>query len=329
MADVARAAGVSHQTVSRVLNDHPNVRPATRDRVLAAIAALGYRPNPSARALVTRQTLTVGVVAYDTTLYGPASTLQGVERATREAGYAVSLSTAETVTAPALWAALDQLRTRSVDGIVLIAPRHAALDVIARLPADLPAVVIESGDPATVATVRVDQEEGGRLATGHLLSLGHPTVFHVAGPEGWAEAEGRLRGWRSALEGAGAAMPDPLRGDWSPRSGYVAGWELAARGDVSAVFVANDHMALGVLRAFGEHGIDVPGDVSVVGFDDIPEAAYLTPPLTTVRQDFAELGRRGIHLLLAQVEDGRRGGEDVVPARLVVRRSTAPLQVPL
>lgn len=326
MADVASAAGVSHQTVSRVLNGHPHVRPGTRERVLAAIDQLGYRRNPSARALVTRRTLTVGVVAYNATLFGPARTLHGVERAAHEAGYATSLTTAEGMTAHALWSALQQVLTRSVDGIVLVAPRYAAEDVVPRLPHGVPVVVVESGDPGRVPVVRVDQHLGGRMATEHLLALGHPTVWHVAGPSGWDEASGRVDGWRAALRSAGCAQPEPLVGDWGPRSGYEAGLALDAA--ATAVFVGNDQMALGMLKAFRERGLAVPRDVSLVGFDDIPEGAYFAPPLTTVAQDFAELGRQAIRVLLEQAvggPDARGAGPvgAVVAPRLVVRESTA------
>lgn len=323
MADVARVAGVSHQTVSRVLNDHPHVRPGTRDRVLGAIEELGYRRNLSARALVTRRTLVIGVVAYNTTLFGPARTLHGVERAAHRAGYATSLTTAEGPSADALWTAVQHLLTRAVDGIVLVAPRYAADDVVPRLPRAVPVVVVESGDAGVVPVVRVDQELGARLATEHLLSLGHRTVWHVAGPAGWDESTGRLAGWRTALAAAGAAVPEPVVGDWGPPSGYAAG--LALDPAATAVFVGNDQMALGLLTALRELGRPVPAQVSVVGFDDIPEAAYFAPALTTVAQDFAELGRRAIELLLEQVRDQRTAPRAVVvAARLVVRDSTAP-----
>jgi DNA-binding LacI/PurR family transcriptional regulator len=180
-------------------------------------------------------------------------------------------------------------------------------------------------------TVWVDQEVGAALATRHLLGLGHRTVHHVTGPQDSLEARGRMLGWRKELLAAGAPVPDVLYGDWWPSSGHAAGRELAARTrggrrtdePVTAVFVANDQMALGLLNAVHEAGLSVPGDLSVVGFDDVPEAAYYTPPLTTVRQDFAELGRRGVQLVLARLH-----GEDLSPPsvlpQLVVRGSTGP-----
>lgn len=326
MADVARRAGVSHQTVSRVLNNHPNVREATRDRVLQAIDELAYRRNSSARALVTRRTQTLGVVAFDTTLYGPASTLFGIEQAAREAGYFISIVSLKNITRSGVLEALDYLADQSVDGLVVIAPQRTAVEALAVLPEDLPVVVVEGGQAPDRPVVCVDQAAGAAAVTGHLLDLGHRTVWHVAGPLDWLEAEGRLEAWRSTLENADARPPEVLYGDWSPASGYAAGQRLARlRADgteVTAVFVANDQMALGVLRAFREHGIDVPGDVSVAGFDDIPEAAYFSPPLTTVRQDFGAVGRHSISVLLDRIE--REPSPATPPPRVVVPPSLVP-----
>lgn len=325
MMDVARRAGVSHQTVSRVLNAHPNVKPATRDRVLAAINDLGYRRNSVARALVTRRTQMLGVVVFDTTLYGPASTLYGIEQAARDAGYFVSIVSLRRLTPEAVHDAVGYLTDQGVDGLVVIAPERSAAAALDDLPRSLPVVTVEGAHDVGLPVVSVDQLLGARLATEHLLSLGHRTVWHVAGPSEWLEAAGRERGWRDALRAAGAQVPEMLRGDWSPRSGYEAGRVLATRNDLSAVFVANDQMALGLLRAFREAGVRVPEDVSVAGFDDIPEAGYFAPPLTTVRQDFGAVGRSSIQLLIDRLNEtaGSEGARVVVPATLVVRASTA------
>lgn len=324
MTDVARLAGVSHQTVSRVLNGHPSVRESTRARVLAAIDQLAYRRNRAARALVSRRTETLGVVAFDTTLYGPASTLFGIEQAAREAGYFLSIVSLKAITRNTVDEALDHLAGQSVDGLIVIAPQRQAVEALAAVPPELPVVVVEGGWAPNLPVVCVDQAGGAAAVTRHLLDLGHQTVWHVSGPRDWLEAESRLQAWRSTLEAAGARVPDPLHGDWSPRSGYLAGQRLAGRDDVTAVFVANDQMALGLLRAFREAGVDVPGQVSVAGFDDIPEAEFFSPPLTTVRQDFAEVGRRCIQVLLEQIDD--RIGQTapvVVPTTFVERASTA------
>jgi DNA-binding LacI/PurR family transcriptional regulator len=325
MYDVARLAGVSHQTVSRVINGSDHVRAETRDRVLAAMEKLDYRPNSMARALVTGRSSTLGVVTFDTTLFGPASTLVGIERAAHAADYFVSIVSLESLDRTALMRAVERLQLLGVDGVLVIAPHVAATGALWDLPGDLPVVAVEAGPQHGVAVVAVDQYQGARLATEHLLELGHTRVHHLAGPRDWSEAQQRIEGWRDALDAAGARGAAPLRGDWSPRSGYELGRRMLELPDLTAVFVANDQMALGLLRALHEAGRDVPGDVSLVGFDDIPEAEFFTPPLTTVRQDFNEMGRRSLHLLLAEIEAKTRSSERVtVPAALIERASTAP-----
>jgi DNA-binding LacI/PurR family transcriptional regulator len=324
MTDVAQLAGVSHQTVSRVLHDSPHVRPETRDRVLAAMRQLDYRPNSVARALVTGRSRTLGVVSFDTTLFGPASTLLGVERAAHDEGYFVSIVSLRSLDRSSFRSAIERLREQGVDGIVMIAPQDSAADAGLELPDGPPIVAAEAGPDGSVPVVAVDQFAGAASATRHLLDLGHATVHHIAGPRDWPEARERIAGWKSALEAAGSKPPPLLRGDWSARSGYELGHRLIERSDVTAVFVANDHMALGVFRALHESGRRIPDEISVVGFDDIPEAAYFTPPLTTVRQDFNEVGRCSLHALLGQVATGaREPSRQMVPAELVIRDSTA------
>ncbi|HEY6760539.1 MAG TPA: LacI family DNA-binding transcriptional regulator [Baekduia sp.] len=326
MSDVAQLAGVSHQTVSRVLHDSPAVRPETRERVLAAMKQLDYRPNSAARALVTGRTATLGVISFDTTLYGPASTVLGIERAAHDAGYFIIIVSLRSLTRESVRGAVDRLRDRGVDGIVVIAPQETAADALRDLPPGVPVVAAEAG-PDTVPVVGVDQAAGARLATQHLLDLGHRTVFHIAGPTDFLEARARVAGWRETLRRAGAHAPEPVIGDWSARSGHELGHQLLQQPGVTAVFAANDPMALGLLRAMSERGLSAPADVSVVGFDGVPEAAYFNPPLTTVRQDFDEIGRRSLGLLLEQMHrDGGRpdGRPVVVDPELVVRESTAP-----
>ncbi len=328
MADVARQAGVSHQTVSRVLGNHPNVRDETRAKVLHAIGEMGYRRNSSARALATRRTRTLGVVASDTTLFGPASTLFALEEAARAEGYLVSTVSLRKVTVDKLSEALDHLSEGGVEGVVAIAPQRSAVEALAELRYPFPVVSVGSGPGLGIPGVNVDQRMGACLATGHLLAAGHRNVWHVAGPEDWQESVDRADGWRATLQAAGVEPPLMLRGDWSPLSGYRAGQELAGwvgRG-LTAVFVANDQMALGVLRALREAGVRTPQDVAVVGFDDIPESEFFAPPLTTVRQDFPAVGRQSIATLLDLIE-----GRDLpatpriaIEPQLVVRASTFP-----
>jgi DNA-binding LacI/PurR family transcriptional regulator len=322
MADVARLAGVSYQTVSRVLHDSPHVRGDTRERVLAAIRQLDYRPNSMARARVTGRSKTLGVVSFDTTLYGPASTLLGIQQAAHDAGYAVSVSSLRSLNRDNVLDAIEQLRDQGVDGVAVIAPIRAGVDALRHIRSDFAVVAVEAGPNASIPVATVDQTAGAAAATKHLLNLGHKTVWHLAGPPDWNDADERIEGWRSVLKAAGAQIPAPLRGDWTPRSGYELGQSLLKIPKLTAVFVANDQMALGLLRRLHEAGREVPRDLSVVGFDDIPEAAYFTPPLTTVRQDFAELGRRCLHILLGRIEGEMEPTRVVVEPELVVRDST-------
>lgn len=323
MTDVARLAGVSHQTVSRVINNYPGVKPLTRARVHAAIDELGYRRNSAARALVTGRTHTLGVVSLNSTLYGPASTLYGIERAARESQYSVSVASLPSTDRASVEEAIGRLVDQGVEGVVVIVPLVSVVDSLAGLSMDLPVVAVEGDSEAEVDVVTVDQAAGARSATEHLLACGHETVWHVAGPANWIEAQQRIAGWRATLDDAGVEVPPPLTGDWSPQSGYEAGRLLARMPEVKAIFAGNDSMALGILRALHEHGRDVPGDVSVVGFDAIPESAYFSPPLTTIQQDFGEVGRRSLALLLDQIESGARASQRlVVGTHLLLRQST-------
>jgi DNA-binding LacI/PurR family transcriptional regulator len=328
MADVAAHAGVSHQTVSRVVNGHPNVAPTTRERVLRAIAELGYRPNTAARALVTGSTRTIGFVTVSINQYGPAQTLIGLEQAARAAGYSLSVTVLEDPTAEAMRDAVDRFVGQSVDAVVALGTYDDAFEALHAVSSPVPLITVQSAGAEAEPALGVDQVAGGRLATRHLLGLGHRTVHHVTGPADSKEARDRQWAWRAELTAAGARVPAVLRGDWTPASGHEAGRRLAARRrggeEVTAVFLANDQMALGLLAAFHDEGLSVPGDVSVVGFDDLPEAPYFTPPLTTVRQDFAELGRRGVQLVLARLRGEPYLADPVMP-QLVVRGSTAPV----
>ena len=325
MTDVARLAGVSHQTVSRVLNDHPNVREQTRLRVRAAIAELGYRPNRAARALVTGRSQLVGVVAQNSTLYGPASLLAAFEQAAAEAGFAVSVASVSVLDRRSIAGAVERHLDHRVAGIMVIAPVTTASEALDEVPAGVPLVTID-GDPASPrALVTVDQVAGARDATRCLLDAGHRTVWHVSGPAEWFDSAGRIDGWRQALRAAGAEVPPVVPADWSAASGYRAGQMLARMPEVTAVFAANDHLALGILRAMSERGRSVPRDVSLVGFDDVPEAGYFSPPLTTIRPDFGAVARAGLALLLRQVESGWPASErHTVAPTLVSRASVGP-----
>ncbi|MCO5996325.1 LacI family DNA-binding transcriptional regulator [Actinoallomurus rhizosphaericola] len=321
LRDVARLAGVSHQTVSRVFQGHPRVTAETRAKVLAAAAQLDFRPNAFARALATGRSRTLGVVSFDATLFGPASMISEIERCAREADYFTSVIALQSASQRSISAAAERLRGQGVDGLIVI-PGHVPLtQTTQHLPADLPVVVMES--ETVVPSVGVDQYTGPKAATRYLLDLGHRTVHHLPGPMSWLEARERARGWRDALTEAGAPVPPTIPGDWSAGSGYDRGLVLAADPDITAIFAANDQNALGVLRALHEAGRRVPDDVSVIGFDNIPEAAYFIPPLTTIRQDFAAVGRSSVSLLLEQIESGRRSDKKIIISTELVSRSSA------
>jgi DNA-binding LacI/PurR family transcriptional regulator len=326
LEDVAKLAGVSHQTVSRVINSHPYVSAQTREKVLKAMRALIYVPNSSARTLATGRANTIGVVCYETTLYGPAATLIGIEERTRAVGLSVNIVAIRSLTGALIKDAVSRLVRQSVAGIVLMSPQSA----IGYQPPDehrhVPIAGVWGPVDGSFPVVSVDEAGGARLATRHLLELGHETVHFVGGPEGRIGSDERRRSWMETLAAAGRPVPEPLRGDWTARSGYEAGQAIAKDGKSTAVFVANDQMALGLLLALQEAGRRVPEDIAVVGFDDIPEAAYFFPPLTTIRQDFRRIGHTVADLLLEQIggADGMPSSQNL-PVELVVRRSSVPL----
>lgn len=322
--EVAAAAGVSRQTVSRVLNDHPSIRPETRERVLAAIAELNFRPNRAARMLTTARSRTIGVLAASaSSLFGPASSLDAVENAAREAGYFVTVAHVAAADRAAVESALDHLIAQAVEGIVVIAPQQAVQEAMRTLSPGVPTVTLHGAGIAGDDGVFVDQVEGARLATRHLLARGHRRIAHLCGPGDWSEARARREGFLAEMSEAGAAEEAVVsrEGDWTAASGAAIAAELLADREVTAVFSSNDQMALGVLHTARLLGRRVPEDVAVVGFDDIPEAAYFAPPLTTVRQEFAELGRRAVARLLALIEGGDAAFAAPVAAVLVVRES--------
>ena len=259
MSDVARLAGVSHQTVSRVINDSEHVREETRERVLRAMRQLDYRPNSVARALVTGRSNTLGVVSFDTTLYGPASTLYGIEQAAHEAGYFITIASLKAFDRASVLDAVERLRILGVDGILVIAPQETAV-ARAAAHAGRRAAGRARGGAHGRGPGRLDRSvrrrRGGHVAPARARSS---RVVHVAGPGDWLEAQLRVAGWRATLQAAGLPVPEPLAGDWSPRSGYEIGQTLAADPDLTAIFVANDQMALGVLRALHEAGRRIPG----------------------------------------------------------------------
>jgi DNA-binding LacI/PurR family transcriptional regulator len=324
--DVARLAGVSHQTVSRVLNDLPNVRPATRARVEQAIKQLRYVPSPAARALVTRRTRTLGLIVTGAPDYGPSSTALHFNEAARDARYSVITASMLETDAPSLRSAAELLVRQNVEAIVLIAAERAALDALDGVELGVPIIAVASEDRGGMHRVWLDQYSGARLAVEHLISLGHREIRHVSGPSNAMDAAERVRGWSAALGEHGLPAREPLVGDWSPRSGAAHGRTLAADADMTAVFVSNDQMALGVMHALAEAGHSVPGDVSVVGFDDIFAAELCTPGLTTVSGAHANVGWAAMEILLEALAPRRPDASPArvtLPTQLVLRQSTS------
>lgn len=326
--DVAALAGVSYQTVSRVLNDSEKIRPETRQRVLAAIEKSGFRPNQAARALVTSKSRTIGVLStHQYAHYGPQTMVHAMEVAADLAGYRLALVTTG-ATPETIVEALDRLVRQAVEALIVVAPKVSVFEAIEDSALDLPLVTLDSSihnkRPGRAHSFAVDQYEGARMATRHLIELGHRSIIHLAGPQDWIEADERMQGFLFELSENDLPVRAPILGELSADFGYRAGLELVRRRDFSAVFAANDQMALGLLHAFRDEGLSVPHDVSVVGFDDIPDAAHYLPPLTTVRQDFAEVGRRSVELVIGELGSEHPGGVEFIRPTLMVRESTAP-----
>lgn len=331
--DVAEKAGVSYQTVSRVLNEHPSLRPDTVERVQAAIQDLGYRPNRAARALVTSRNHTIGVLLSARALYGPFSSFITIVEAARERGYSVTITPNATDDPADIVDGLDALISHGVEGIVAIAPQDRAREAVRQSGADVPVLTLQGGPDETL-DFGFDQQEGARLAVRHLLGLGHRRIVHLPGPSGWAEAEERQRGFESIMRERRLPVLVAPETDWTTDSGHaialqvLSGHGLRGADRPTAIFAANDDTAIGVLAAAVDLGLRVPEDLSVVGFDDVPHAKHLRPALTTVRQDFGELGRRAIAALLDEIEGTVRPVPHprVLP-HLVVRDSTADVTI--
>lgn len=325
MIDVAKHAGVSHQTVSRVLNTPEAVRPDTRERIERSMRELGYRRNSQARALKTRRTGLIGVVTQGETDFGPTRMTLAIERAARERGYATALSVVPDARRRTVESTLDFFLSHGIDGIVVITPVPVLAEAAKQLAAKTPVVIVTSGlwPDGLVGVAGIDQELGARMATAHLIDQGHRRIAHIAGPEDWFDARGRVDGWRQALAVAGLkGAPLVQAGGWTAESGYRAAQELLDGGELpDAVFAANDFIALGLIHAAHERGLSVPADLSVMGYDDVDAAGYFSPPLSTVRQPFEEAGRAALELLLDEGEALSQVPHFIAP-ELVLRRSS-------
>ncbi len=327
IADVAQLAGVSSQTVSRVSTGAQNVRPETRRRVLDAMSKLGYSPNNAARSLRIGSFGTLGLIAHRYERTGEVLTTGGVIAAAEREGYTVSFLSIETQDEEHWQQAAHRISNQAIDGLIIVRAEDATPDSLT-LPVGLPIAVSDSRLVAHYPAVTADQLTGSIDATRHLLDLGHATVHHISGPADSEPAQLRMAAWRRCLAMSGIAPPEPLEGDWTPRSGYELGQQLARDPRLTAVYAANDETAVGLIRALHEAGLRVPQDVSVVGFDDIALAEYLSPPLTTVKQDFPKIGAELVRLVLEQIRSTgappMARQRTVVPTELIVRSTTAP-----
>ena len=320
--DVARLAKVSHQTVSRVLNNSTSIRPETKSRVLSAMESLGYRPNQAARALASSKTKMLGILASDTHHSGPASMVHFMETAARAEGFFVVICGIDPGNPTSVRQGIEHLLKLGIEGLAVVTPHLEAVAEVRRQVSGIPVVTLDSMYQMDELAVSVDNFAGGASATQHLIDLGHRNVVHVSGPSNWFESSARAAGYTSTMLNANLS-PQIINGDWSLQAGYLIGKELDINlRDITAVFLANDRMAIGLLHSMRERGVEVPGRLSVVGFDDLEESEYCWPPLTTLRQDFRELGARAMKLLLDELSGKHLKKLDRLVPNLVVRAST-------
>jgi len=320
--DVAVAARVSHQTVSRVINHSPSIKPETKSRVLSAMDALGYRPNLAARALASSKTHMLGILTSDTDFTGPASMAHHMERAARDQGFFVVTCGIDPSDEKSVKDGIEHLMKLGIEGLAVITPQLEAVEVIRKLVGGVPVVTLDSMYRMDELAVSVDNFAGGSVATQHLIDLGHRNIVHVSGPKNWFESTARSAGYTSTMLTAGLT-PRVIEGDWELSTGHRIGTEVDLESkDLSAFFIANDRMAIGFLHAMRERGISVPDKVSVVGFDDLEESGYCWPPLTTLRQDFKELGNRAMSLLLDEISGKPVRKVDRLLPDLIIRDST-------
>jgi LacI family transcriptional regulator len=331
--DVAKAAGVSAQTVSRVLNNRPDVARETRERVQHIITEMGYAPSIIARSLSRGRSNTLGVIGYGLAYYGSSSTLTGIESKANELGYSLTLSLIDRVEPSRVDSILYDLLSQRVEGIIWAVPGDVKTSkwLTEKFSAvEIPLVYINRGPTKSDFIAALDNRLGGRLATEHLLKQGYQRVGIITGPVNWWEARGRSAGWREVIEAAGYSDIDRLivEGDWNPPSGEVGLQTLLDQNpNLDAVFISNDQMALGALQVARRQGLRVPEDLGIVGFDDIPEAAYFFPSLTTVRQNTRKLGALAVERISALIQarqENRVLEPDVswVEPRLIIRKSS-------
>jgi DNA-binding LacI/PurR family transcriptional regulator len=321
--DVAKLAGVSHQTVSRVINNAEYIKDDTRSKVQSAMQELGYVPNAAARALVTSKSKIVGILVSDIVYHGPAGMMHAMEKEARRGGFFAISASVDPLDNSSIAQGIEHLRRLGIEGLVVITPQSDSVQAVERLVTDIPVVFIDSPNNSKELSAELDNYSGAKLATEHLISLGHKEIVHVSGPSGWFDSAPRVAGYQDAMKKANL-KPQVVDGDWAVPTGYRIGRNLDIDASkVTAIFAANDHLALGLMRALRQRGYAIPERVSIIGFDDVPEAAYYEPPLTTMRPDFAELGRVAMEKMLGQINREAMLRTDTLVPELIIRESTA------
>jgi DNA-binding LacI/PurR family transcriptional regulator len=321
--DVAKLAGVSHQTVSRVINNAGYIKDDTRIKVQEAMGDLGYVPNAAARALVTSKTKIVGILVSDIVYHGPAGMMHAMEKEARRGGFFAISASVDPLDDNSIAQGIEQLRRLGIEGLVVITPQSDSVQAVERLVTDIPVVFIDSPNNSKELSAELDNFSGAKRATEHLISLGHESIVHVTGPSGWFDSAPRVAGYESAMHDA-KLQPKVIPGDWTVPTGYEIGRGIDMDTDkVTAIFAANDHLALGLMRALRQRGYAIPERVSIIGFDDVPEAAYYEPPLTTMRPDFAELGRVAMEKMLGHINSEEMLRAETLVPELILRESTA------
>ncbi|CAG1011453.1 Catabolite control protein A [Anaerolineales bacterium] len=331
--DVAQAAGVSTQTVSRVMNKFSYVSEETRQRVEEVVEQLGYNPSTLARSLIQQRSYTLGVVTFGLRHIGPSRTLNGVADKADELGYMLLMKELDNFASNRIDDVIDSLLARQVDGIIWVAPEigdnHAWLDErMDKIP--VPVLFLAMRPREGIFSVATDNFQGGAMAIRHLLDCGRKKIGHISGPLSWWEADERKRGWRETLSAAGLDAPEChcSEGNWSSASGEQAFIQLLeAFPEMDAVFVGNDQMALGVLREASRRGISIPDQLAVVGFDNIPESAYFYPSLTTIAQDLQLLGEQAAQSVVEMIQSRQQGWTMTAQSKfihptLVIRESS-------
>jgi LacI family transcriptional regulator len=323
--DVAAQSGVSYQTVSRVINNMPDVAPKTRLRILNVMEDLGYRPNMTARHLVSQRSTVIGFVTWATSFYGPAQIMINVERAARETDYTLMFAGIRDATIDRIRRAVNKLCAHRVAGILMHLPFEMDLRPLREMCVNVPLVAVDCDLGFEAPAVHFRQEHGAYLATKYLLSLGHTRVAYLRGPMVWRVARLRYQGWLKAVNEAGQPPGPCIDGNWTSRGGFEATLKLLTefRGEFTALAVANDQMALGAIRAFQERGLRVPQDVSVVGFDNLPEAEFFCPPLSTIKHDFVSIGTLSIRCLMDQLRGSRENAHAYTIEPTFVERLSA------